>query len=485
MDYVLSIVKKGLLWIFVAFCLFMALCCLFISIPGSILFLATAIISAPHKIVSDTWNKVLGIKEIEAPKDDTPAKWYQAKKKKEQKEYKKAVENQKNRKIIKPIAIVSLFLFSFIFAMAGTETTNSAETEIAEIEVSEEIETAEEIDKSEEVAETPVVEVEIDEAEEIGEEKEDEEFELQEIERPEVVAELSTSFDLASVPAYSGSPYVVINDNVPYFADNEISTSSYEYYSDLDSLGRCGVCVASIGKDIMPTGESGEIGSIKPSGWKTEKYPGVVEGNYLYNRCHLLGWQLTGENDNTKNLITGTRYMNVEGMLPFENMVADYIKETGNHVMYRVTPIFEGDNLVASGVLMEAKSVEDSGDGVLFNAYCYNVQPEVSINYSNGESVLDNPVVEEEPVSTPNAKETQEVSDTASKKQEQTPVTSGGAYAVNAKNGKIHMIGACPATGNGDNAMTNPVYFNTYEEAEAYSISIAPGQDKRKCGNCW
>ena len=187
------------------------------------------------------------------------------------------------------------------------------------------------------------------------------------------------------VPAYSKKAYVEINDNKPFFADFELKEESYESYSDLDSLGRCGVAVACIGKDIMPTEERGTIGSVKPTGWHTVKYQGI-DGNYLYNRCHLIGYQLSGENANTKNLITGTRYMNNEGMLSFENMVADYIKENDNHVLYRVTPIFEGDNLLASGVLIEAKSVEDNGEGIEFCVYCYNVQPGITINYDNGES---------------------------------------------------------------------------------------------------
>lgn len=187
------------------------------------------------------------------------------------------------------------------------------------------------------------------------------------------------------VPAYSKKAYVEINNNKPFFADFELKEEAYESYSDLDSLGRCGVAVACIGKDIMPTEERGIIGSVKPTGWHTVKYQGI-DGNYLYNRCHLIGYQLSGENANTKNLITGTRYMNNEGMLPFENMVADYIKENDNHVLYRVTPIFEGDNLLASGVLIEAKSVEDNGDGIEFCVYCYNVQPGITINYANGES---------------------------------------------------------------------------------------------------
>lgn len=204
------------------------------------------------------------------------------------------------------------------------------------------------------------------------------------------IVNLPTEFSLSAVPAYSGTAYVTINNNVPYFteADVEVARTSYEVYGELDSSGRCGVCVASVGQDIMPTEERGSIGSVKPTGWHTVKYD-CVDGNYLYNRCHLLGYQLTGENANTKNLITGTRYMNVEGMLPFENMVADYVKETGDHVLYRVTPIFENSNLLASGVLMEAKSVEDNGEGILFCVYCYNVQPGVSIDYADGDSYLE------------------------------------------------------------------------------------------------
>lgn len=211
--------------------------------------------------------------------------------------------------------------------------------------------------------------------------------ETEQIETEETKTEPSAeiALSIAEIPDYAGKPYVVINNNVPQFADTDLSTSSYEYYSELDSLGRCGVVYACIGRDLMPTEERGEIGSVKPTGWHTVKYEGI-DGRYLYNRCHLIGYQLTGENANTKNLITGTRYLNVEGMLPFENMVADYVKETGNHVMYRVTPIFEGKNLLASGVQMEAKSVEDNGQGILFHIYCYNVQPEVTIDYATGES---------------------------------------------------------------------------------------------------
>lgn len=197
-------------------------------------------------------------------------------------------------------------------------------------------------------------------------------------------------FSVADIAPYTDVPYEVVNGNQPYFTEAELTSQSYEFYSDLDGLGRCGAAYASIGIDLMPTEKRGDIGKIKPSGWHTAKYD-IVEGKYLYNRCHLIGFQLSGENANEKNLITGTRYMNVEGMLPFENMVADYVKETKNHVLYRVTPIFEGDNLIASGVLMEAESVEDKGEGILFCVYVYNVQPGIMIDYATGESSLSQP----------------------------------------------------------------------------------------------
>lgn len=187
------------------------------------------------------------------------------------------------------------------------------------------------------------------------------------------------------VPEYTGDLYVEIDKNTPWFTEADMTDVSYEYFSELDRLGRCGVVEASIGQDLMPTEERGKIGQVKPSGWKTVKYD-CVDGMYLYNRCHLIGYQLTGENANLSNLITGTRYMNVQGMLPFENMVADYVKETNNHVMYRVTPIFEGDNLVATGVQMEAKSVEDHGVGIQFHVFVFNVQPGIGIDYANGDS---------------------------------------------------------------------------------------------------
>lgn len=197
--------------------------------------------------------------------------------------------------------------------------------------------------------------------------------------------------DMASL-VYQGEPYVVINDNNPDFTEADMTTASFESYGELDGLGRCTTAYANIGKDLMPTEKRGSIGEVKPTGWQTAKYDNV-DGKYLYNRCHLIGYQLTGENANAKNLITGTRYLNVDGMLPFENMVADYIKETNNHVLYRVTPVFSGDDLVASGVQMEAKSVEDNGDGILFNVYCFNAQPGIAIDYATGNSHLDDSIV--------------------------------------------------------------------------------------------
>lgn len=187
------------------------------------------------------------------------------------------------------------------------------------------------------------------------------------------------------IPAYSGDPYVVLQDNQPNFDRRDLTLEPFETYSELDSLGRCGVAYANVCLDIMPTEPRGDIGQVKPSGWQTAKYD-CVDGKYLYNRCHLIGYQLAGENANERNLITGTRYMNVEGMLPFENMVDDYVEETGNHVLYRVTPVFEGTNLVASGVQIEAFSVEDEGEGLCFNVYVYNVQPGITIDYATGES---------------------------------------------------------------------------------------------------
>lgn len=204
------------------------------------------------------------------------------------------------------------------------------------------------------------------------------------------------SVTLDDIPEFTDRAYVILNDNQPEFEESDHTTESFEQYSELDSLGRCGTAFANIGTDIMPDEERGEISPVKPSGWHSVKYD-CVEGKYLYNRCHLIGYQLSGENANRKNLVTGTRYLNIEGMLPFENKVADYVKETGNHVLYRVTPIYEGDDLVASGVQMEGWSVEDEGQGICFNIYAYNNQPGIVIDYSTGDSQqADEPAVQTE-----------------------------------------------------------------------------------------
>ncbi len=203
-------------------------------------------------------------------------------------------------------------------------------------------------------------------------------------ERPQQDA---VTITIDEVPVYSGDPYVVINDNEPSFSSEELESDSFESYGELDDLGRCTIAFANLSSELMPQGERGSIGQVKPSGWQTVRYDSV-DGKYLYNRCHLIGWQLSGENANERNLITGTRYMNTEGMLPFENMVADYIKETDGHVLYRVTPIFVEDELVARGVQMEAYSIEDAGASICFNVFVYNVQPGIEIDYSDGSSRL-------------------------------------------------------------------------------------------------
>lgn len=227
--------------------------------------------------------------------------------------------------------------------------------------------------------------------------------------------------ELADIPSYTGSPYTQINDNIPDFSSEDHTSEAFETYSDLDELGRCQEAYANVGQELMPTQKRGKIGQVKPSGWQTVKYDDV-DGGHLYNRCHLIGYQLTAENANEKNLITGTRYMNVDGMLPFENMVADYIKETGNHVLYRVTPIFNGDDLVARGVEMEAESVEDDGEGIQFHVFCYNVQPGIGIDYATGDSW------EEEAI--PLAEEPDE---------EQTQAAyEENTYIINVNTGKFH-----------------------------------------------
>ena len=221
---------------------------------------------------------------------------------------------------------------------------------------------------------------------------------------------ITTAISLAEIPEYSGLPFVEINNNVPFFTTEELVTDAFEKYSPLDSKGRCGVAYANICQELMPTEERGSIGMIKPSGWHTVRYD-FVDGKYLYNRCHLIAYQLAGENANERNLITGTRYLNIETMLSFEGRVADYVLATNNHVLYRVTPFFDGDNLLATGVLMEGYSVEDNGEGICYNVFCYNVQPGVVINYANGDSyaeveATEEPVVQDRSMPVPAAGET-------------------------------------------------------------------------------
>ena len=282
----------------------------------------------------------------------------------------------------------------------------------------------------------------------------------------------ASSFSLSDVPAYSGKAYISVNGNVPYFTAAELTTTSFETYSDLDTLGRCGVTYACIGQDLMPTKERGSIGMVKPTGWHTVRYDDLVDGKYLYNRCHLIGYQLTGENANTKNLITGTRYLNIEGMLPFENMVADYIQETDNHVLYRVTPIFEGNNLLANGVLMEGYSVEDKGAGVSYCVFAYNVQPGIEIDYATGESKLADGAQQEE-------QKTATVTPTPSPEPEkQEPVTRSEAsqadYILNTNTKKFHYP-TCSSV-NDMKEKNKQEFFGTRDETIALGYS--------PCGRC-
>ena len=236
---------------------------------------------------------------------------------------------------------------------------------------------------------------------------------------------------LENIPAWADSPYVELNGNVPDFTETDLTTTSFETYSELDALGRCGTAYACIGTDLMPVEERESIGQVKPTGWHTVTYD-IVDGRYLYNRCHLIGYQLSGENANEKNLITGTRYMNVDGMLPFENMVADYVKETGNHVLYRVTPVFEDDNLVASGVQIEALSVEDQGESIEFNVYVYNIQPGIDIDYATGESWLSE--AEESTASESGETGTASASDVNT----DTAASETGTWVLNTSSKKFH-----------------------------------------------
>ena len=252
----------------------------------------------------------------------------------------------------------------------------------------------------------------------------------------------TSAFSLREIPAYSGTPYTEVNGNQPYFTEEELTTQSFETYSELDSLGRCGVAYANVGQDLMPTEPRGEIGAVKPTGWHLVKYDNV-DGKYLYNRCHLIAYMLAAENANPQNLITGTRYLNVQGMLPFETKVCDYVKNTGNHVLYRVTPIFDGDNLLVDGVLMEAYSVEDAGEGICFCVFAYNVQPGIGIDYATGDNWAESsgtyqstaaPAAVETPAPQPETDTTVQITPESSAPQESQGIT----YVLNTNTKKFH-----------------------------------------------
>lgn len=342
------------------------------------------------------------------------------KRKKEEEARRKAEEaKKKNKKLLIGMAAVfaALMIICGIGALTEKDTNPDSAPSAPESSISE-IESTAPVTESE-VAESP------------SNESTPEETATQEAAQQEAAQTSQSSFSADDIPAYSGTgAYIEINNNVPYFNEADYTTIAFEDYSSLDSLGRCGVAYVNVCQEIMPTEERGSIGQVKPSGWHTIKYD-CVDGKYLYNRCHLIGYQLSAENANTENLITGTRYLNVDGMLPFENMVADYVKETYNHVLYRVTPVFDGDNLVATGVLMEALSVEDKGDGICFNVFCYNVQPGVTIEYATGDSSLNDnsATTTPEPVVTTPAAETT------------TPTTepsAGTTYILNTNTHKFH-----------------------------------------------
>lgn len=268
-------------------------------------------------------------------------------------------------------------------------------------------------------------------------------------------SEAAGDLDISDIPEYSGSPYVEVSGNVPAFTEADLSSPA-ETYAPLDSLGRCGSAMAIVSRETMPTEERGSIGMVKPSGWHTVRYDDLISDRYLYNRCHLIGYQLTAENANERNLITGTRYLNVEGMLPFENEVADYVEATGNRVLYRVTPVFVGDELVARGVQMEAKSVEDGGAGVSFNVFCHNVQPGIQIDYQTGQSWR-----------------SQDAGPTGESSSIQ-PSAGQVTYVLNVNSGKFHLPDCLSVSKMSDR--------NKRDLTSTYDEMIANGYSP--CGNC-
>lgn len=284
----------------------------------------------------------------------------------------------------------------------------------------------------------------------------------------------TSAFSLREIPAYSGTPYTEVNGNKPYFTEADLTTQSFEIYSELDSLGRCGVAYANVGQDLMPTEPRGEIGAVKPTGWHLVKYDNV-DGKYLYNRCHLIAYMLAAENANPQNLITGTRYLNVQGMLPFETKVCDYVKNTGNHVLYRVTPSFDGDNLLADGVLMEAYSVEDAGEGICFCVFAYNVQPGIGIDYATGDNWAEGSgtcqsivaaVAEETPAPQPETDTAVQITPESSAPQESQGIT----YVLNTNTKKFHY----PTCSSVDDMKEKNKQIYTGSREEVINMGYAP-----------
>lgn len=373
-------------WLFVAICIVAALC----SGPniGSVLLLVVAGAALPIAPVKRLWNRLLGT-EVNAYDGEEKHRWWDIRGRAHSKATESEHRNQVQRSTLKPLILLAAFLIAFSVTMAANEDAApnipvdnvvSGEEERVDL-LPEENDSSGNTDETNDTAET---QPDIPEPQPKDPTQDE----------PTEPAMISVSYSMAEIPVYAGSPYVELHGNEPYFTEGELTTNSFELYSDLDALGRCGTAYACIGQDLMPNEPRGEIGMIKPSGWHTVRYDTVIEDKYLYNRCHLIGYQLTGENANEKNLITGTRSFNLDGMLPFENMVYQYIVEMGRHVLYRVTPVYEGDNLVASGVVMEALSEEDEGMGIKFCVFCYNVQPGIGIDYATGESWLESPVTD-------------------------------------------------------------------------------------------
>ena len=373
-------------WLFVAICIVAALC----SGPniGSVLLLVVAGAALPIAPVKRLWNRLLGT-EVNAYDGEEKHRWWDIRGRAHSKATESEHRNQVQRSTLKPLILLAAFLIAFSVTMAANEDAApnipvdnvvSGEEERVDL-LPEENDSSGNTDETNDTAET---QPDIPEPQPKDPTQDE----------PTEPAMISVSYSMAEIPVYAGSPYVELHGNEPYFTEGELTTNSFELYSDLDALGRCGTAYACIGQDLMPNEPRGEIGMIKPSGWHTVRYDTVIEDKYLYNRCHLIGYQLTGENANEKNLITGTRSFNLDGMLPFENIVYQYIVEMGRHVLYRVTPVYEGDNLVASGVVMEALSEEDEGMGIKFCVFCYNVQPGIGIDYATGESWLESPVTD-------------------------------------------------------------------------------------------